>query len=125
MPIEVLQNDAYQFDADFLSQLPFVEKAMLSRNINPSTFKIAKSPARSRGRYELTSQRYDYTVTMGEESFTVTYPSDQSFLEFFIAQCVAGESQSLPTTARRIRRGYKRPMTPPRPPYSLTAPRTQ
>jgi hypothetical protein len=125
MPIELLQNDAYQFDADFLTQLPFVEKAMLSRNINPSAFTIAKSSARSHARYELSSQRYDYTVTIGEESFTVTYPCDQSFLEFFIAQCVAGESRSLPTTAQRVRRGYKRPITPLRPAYSFTAPRTQ
>jgi hypothetical protein len=109
MPIGLLQSEAYKFDSDFLSQLPFVEKAMLSRNIDPSAFTIEKSPAQSQGRYELTSQRYDYTVTIGEQSFAVTYPCDQSFLEFFLARCIAGESQNAPTSVRlgRERRNTK------------------
>jgi hypothetical protein len=104
MPIEILPGDMKKFDSDFLKQLPLVEKAMLSRNINPSAFAIAKSSPRSHARYGLTSDCYDYTVTIGEESFTVTYPSDQSFLEFFFARCVADEkSRGLPGATNRYR----------------------
>ena len=115
MPIEIEQNEASKFDPDFLNQLSIVEKAMLSRNINPSAFTIAKSSPRSRARYGLTPDCYDYTVTIDGDSFTVTYPGDQSFLEFFLDQCVAGhkspgfrkpplrfgETQSKPRQRRR------------------------
>jgi hypothetical protein len=96
MPIELVKGEAYEFDAGFLNQLPIVEKAMLARDIDPSAFTIAKGPARSALRYRLGSQNFDYTVTIGESSFTVTYPSDQSFLEFFLARCVAAPDSGRP-----------------------------
>jgi hypothetical protein len=91
MPIEILEGDVYKFEPEFLRQIPIVEKAMLSRNLDPSSFTIAKNSPRSRARYGITPQCYDYTITISGESLTVTYPGDQSFFEFFLAQCTAND----------------------------------
>jgi hypothetical protein len=98
MPIGLVKGDAYEFDTGFLNQLPIVEKAMLARDLDPSAFTIAKGPARSALRYRLGSQYFDYTVTIGEDSFTVTYPSDQSFLEFFLARYATAPESGSPRT---------------------------
>jgi hypothetical protein len=108
MPIELVKGDAYEFDTGFLNQLPIVEKAMLARDLDPSTVTIAKGPARSSLCYRLGPQHFDYTVTIGDDSFTVTYPSDQSFLEYFLARCMTtpesgGEQAGVGKPRRRSR----------------------
>jgi hypothetical protein len=45
---------------------------------------------------------YDYTVFVGDDSFTVTEPNDMVFFEYFYARCIA-EDEATPEQERRRR----------------------
>ncbi len=93
MPIELSGSE---FEADFLEQMPAVEKALIAHGFDPSAFFVTKSPNGTYRPYSLGVRYYDYTVAVGDESFTVTYPGDLSFLEFFLARCVAVDDADKP-----------------------------
>jgi hypothetical protein len=46
---------------------------------------------------------YDYTVFVGDESFTVTEPNDIKFLDYFHQRCIA-EDEPAPEQEQRPRR---------------------
>jgi hypothetical protein len=89
MPIELLQGGEDEFDPEFRDQLPVVDKAMIEHNLDPSAFTITKDDSQAFGPASFGLRYHDYTVAVGDDSFTVTYPSDSGFLEFFLARCVA------------------------------------
>jgi len=99
MPI-TLQSTIGGFDADFLRQLPALEKRMEGKGLDPSDFIIAKNAARFPVPYMNLAPEVgghcDYTVFVAGESFTVTCASDAAFLEYFTKICLTeshGESE--------------------------------
>ena len=109
MPIELIASDDNEFDDAFLEQLPSVEQAMIARDMNPSTFAFTKTLRRTYG--DGTCEN-DYTVATGDDSFSVAYPSDIGFLEYFLARCVAAKEASDPLAdgATPRSRKHKRPL---------------
>jgi hypothetical protein len=109
MPIELIASDDNQFDDRFLEKLPGVEQAMIARDMDPSAFAFTKT-------LRLTdrdgTRESDYTFTIGEDSFSVAYPSDIGFLEYFLARCVAANEAIDPPGdgASPRARKYKRPL---------------
>ena len=89
MPIALSSDDNCDFDNEFVEQLPIAEKALMAHELDPSAITIAKGSAQTHMQSLLGPGYYDYTVAIGDESFTVTYPGDQAFLEVFRARCVA------------------------------------
>jgi hypothetical protein len=81
-----LQSTVGDFTPEFMRKLPLVEADMRAHGLEPSKFVISKvataaSPLMSPFFYE-------YTVFVGDDSFTVTEPNDMSFLEFFRKRCI-------------------------------------
>jgi hypothetical protein len=92
MPI-TLQSSIGGFSHDFMKQIPFLEKAMEEKGIEPSAFILAKNAAQYPVPYLVggVGGQFDYTVFIAGESFTVTRQSDQAFLEYFYQCCLADE----------------------------------
>jgi hypothetical protein len=88
MPIELIAGDNNAFDDGFLEQLHGVEQAMIAHGLNPSAFTFTKTLRRSHSDGTCDN---DYTVATGDDSFSVTYPSDIGFLEYFLARCVVAD----------------------------------
>jgi hypothetical protein len=105
MPIELIASDDNKFDDGFLKQLPGVERAMIARDVDPSTFVFAKM---LRLTHSDGTRENDYTVAMGDDSFSVSYPSDIGFLEYFLARCVTANDAIDGATARP--RKHRRPL---------------
>jgi hypothetical protein len=91
MPI-TLQGTAQRFEPDFLRQLPQLERTMTAHGLDPSDVVIAKEPAATANVPFLGPFFYDYTVFLGDESFTVTEPSDARFLEYFYNRLRAADA---------------------------------
>ena len=96
-----LQSTVGGFSADFMRKLPVVEQAMIAHGLEPSQFVISKDRATPPTVPFIGPFFYDYTVFIGEESFTVTEPNDIKFLDYFYQRCIA-EDDTAP--ARRKRR---------------------
>jgi hypothetical protein len=109
MPIELIANDDNEFDDGFLEQLPGVEQAMIARNMDPSTFAFTKT---LRLTHSDGTRENDYTIAISDDSFSVAYPSDIGFLEYFLARFVtADEAIDPPGVGPTPRsRKYKRPV---------------
>ena len=79
------------FSAEFIRRLPKVEQAMIAHGLEPESFVISKDRATPPSVPFIGPFFYDYTVFVGEESFTVTEPNDMVFLDYFYQRCVAEE----------------------------------
>lgn len=84
-----LQSTAGDFTPEFMRKLPRVEAAMRAQGLEPSDFVISKGNAASAAFPLMSPSFYEYTVFVGDDSFTVTEPSDMRFLEFFHKRCIA------------------------------------
>jgi hypothetical protein len=94
IPHITLQSSCGDFDPDFLKRLPALEKAMIDRGIDPSSFIVAKNSSQATRLtilFRPTGHPIDYTVFVNGRSFTVTYQNDMSFLRYFYALCVGDD----------------------------------
>jgi hypothetical protein len=91
MPI-TLQGTAQRFEPGFLRQLPQLEQTMIAHGLDPSDVVIAKEPATTANVPLLGPFYYDYTVFLGEDSFTITEPNDARFLEYLCARIIASDA---------------------------------
>jgi len=87
------------FSAEFIRRLPQVEQAMIAHGLEPSQFVISKDRATPPSVPFIGPFFYDYTVFVGEESFTVTEPNDIIFLDYFYERCIA-EDEPAPSGQR-------------------------
>jgi hypothetical protein len=99
-----LQSTVGGFSAEFMRKLPRVEQAMIAHGLEPSEFVISKDRATPAAMVPFVGPFfYDYTVFVGEESFTVTEPNDMVFMDYFYQRCIAEDGPS-PEEERRARR---------------------
>jgi hypothetical protein len=102
-----LQSTVGGFSPQFMRRLPAVEQAMIAHGLEPSQFVISKDWATPATAPFIGPFFYDYTVFVGEESFTVTEPNDIQFLDYFYDRCIAEddpEDDAAPEQAPRTRR---------------------
>jgi hypothetical protein len=100
----ILQSSVGGFSDEFMRKLPLVERAMVDRGVDPSDFVISKDLALPSTLYATGRFFYQYTVSFGEASFTVTEPTDVRFLDYFYQRCVSEEDEEtkpLPTLRRK------------------------
>ena len=98
-----LQSTVGGFSAEFMRKVPALEQAMIAHGLEPSQFVISKDRATPPSVPFIGPFFYDYTVFVGEESFTVTVPNDIVFLDYFRQRCIA-EDEISPEQAQRARR---------------------
>ncbi|MEH2563340.1 hypothetical protein [Bradyrhizobium sp. AZCC 2289] len=84
-----LQSTIGGFSAEFMRRLPQLEQAMTANGLDPTEFVISKDRATPATVPLIGPFFYEYTVSFGDEKFTVTEPNDMRFLEYFYARCVA------------------------------------
>jgi hypothetical protein len=100
MPI-TLQGTAERFEPGFLRQLPRLEQTMTAHGLDPSAVVIAKEPAVTANVPLLGPFFHDYTVFIGDESFTVTEPNDSRFLDYFQQRIIAADAPEQPAATQR------------------------
>jgi len=93
-----LQSTIGGFSAEFMRKLPALERAMVAHGLEPSGFVISKDRSAGASVPVIGPFFYDYTVFVGEESFTVTEPNDARFLEYFYQRCIEADE---PEPAKR------------------------
>jgi hypothetical protein len=98
-----LQSTVGGFSAEFMRKLPAIEQAMIAHGLEPSQFVISKDCASPATAVMIGPFFYDYTVFVGDESFTITEPNDIKFLEYFYDRCIA-QDQVTPEPLPRERR---------------------
>jgi hypothetical protein len=96
------------FSAEFIRKLPAVEQAMIAHGLEPESFVISKDRATPPSVPFIAPFFYDYTVFVGEESFTVTEPNDLRFLDYFLQRCIA-EDEVAPEQEQELERRTSRP----------------
>ena len=96
------------FSAEFIRKLPKVEQAMIAHGLEPDNFVISKDRATPPSVPFIGPFFYDYTVFVGEESFTVTEPNDIVFLDYFHQRCIA-EDEPAPEQQQEMERRKSRP----------------
>ena len=96
-----LQSTVGGFSPEFLRRLPGVEQAMIAHGLEPAQFVISKDRATPPSVPFIGPFFYDYTVFVGEESFTVTEPNDIVFLDYFYERCIAADEPA--PSAQRTR----------------------
>jgi hypothetical protein len=111
----MLQSTVGGFSAEFMRKLPLVEQAMIAHGLEPARFVISKDRATPPTVPFIGPFFYDYTVFVGEESFTVTEPNDIIFLDYFYQRCiaedvVAPEHRRRPGLINRIFRWMAQPI---------------
>jgi len=99
MPI-TLQSTVGGFSAEFMRRLPALEQAMVAHGLEPSQFVISKDRAAPPAIPFIGPFFYDYTVFVGEESFTVTEPNDMGFFNYFYQRCIAEDDEAAPAPRR-------------------------
>jgi hypothetical protein len=93
---------------------------MIAHDLNPADFVISKDRAMPSSVIPLVGPFfYDYTVFVGDESFTVTEPNDTRFLQYFYQRIIAPE-QDAPTPEHK-RASVISPFDPVDGPADLTA----
>jgi hypothetical protein len=98
MPI-TLQSTVGGFSAEFMRRLPGVERAMITHGLDPTEFVISKDRATPPSVPFIGPFFYDYTVFVGDDSFTITEPNDIKFLDYFLERCIA-EDEPAPLAQR-------------------------
>jgi hypothetical protein len=92
-----LQSTVGGFSTEFMRKLPALERMMIAHGLDPSEFVISKDQATPNTVPFIGPFFYNYTVFVGDDSFTVTQPNDLKFLEFFNQRCIdADQDQSQP-----------------------------
>ena len=71
---------------------------MIAHGLDPSQFVISKDCASPATAALIGPFFYEYTVFVGDESFTITEPNDIKFLEYFYDRCIA-QDQAAPEPA--------------------------
>jgi hypothetical protein len=100
-----LQSTVSGFSAEFMRKLPGVEQAMIAHGLEPSQFVISKDRATPPTVPFIGPFFYDYTVFVGDESFTVTEPNDIKFLDYFYQRCIAEDEVAAEQVQRTRRPG--------------------
>ena len=95
-----LQSTVGGFTAEFMRKLPALEEAMIAHGLEPSQFVISKDRATPPSVPFIGPFFYDYSVFVGDDSFTVTEPNDMVFFEYFYQRCIA-EDEVSPEEQRR------------------------
>ena len=96
-----LQSTVGGFTPEFMRNLPLVEADMRAHGLEPSEFVISKDRAAPPAVPLMSPFFYDYTVFVGDDSFTVTEPNDMTFLAFFHKRCIAEDDEGQLPTLRR------------------------
>ena len=96
-----LQSTIGGFSAEFTRRLPELEQAMVANGLDPSEFVISKDRATPATVPLLGPFFYEYTVSFGDQEFTVTEPNDIKFLEYFYARCDAPDDPAPEQEATR------------------------
>jgi hypothetical protein len=105
-----LQSTVGGFSPEFMRRLPELEQAMVAHGLEPSQFVISKdwaTPA-STPLPAMLPFFFNYTVFIGEESFTVTEPNDIRFLDYLYQRCIA-EDEGVPDAAAPEPQRERRP----------------
>ena len=89
------------FSAEFVRRLPALEQAMIAHGLEPTQFVISKDRATPPTVPFIGPFFYDYTVFVGEESFTVTEPNDIIFLDYFYQRCITEDEAAPEQRTRR------------------------
>jgi len=95
-----LQSTIGGFSAEFIRKLPALEQAMTANGLDPDEFVISKDRATPATVPLLGPFFYEYTVSFGDDEFTVTEPNDIKFLEYFYERCIAPDDEAEPQAAR-------------------------
>ncbi len=103
MPITL--QSTVSFSAEFMRELPTLEKAMVAHGLEPSKFVISKDFATPSNRHVVGTFFYDYTVFVGGEHFTLTEPNDMVFMDYFQKLCTAEDDVRPLLKLRRGRLG--------------------
>jgi hypothetical protein len=88
-----------------MGELPKLEQAMVAHGLEPAQFVISKDWATPATAPFIGPFFYDYTVFVGEESFTVTEPNDMRFLEYFYDRCISQDAIEAEPVPRERRAG--------------------
>ena len=89
-----LQSTVGGFSAEFIRKLPALEQAMIANGIDPDAFVISKDRATPATVPLIGPFFYDYTVSFGDDEFTVTEPNDSKFLDYFYDRCIAPDDEA-------------------------------
>ncbi len=84
-----LQSTVGGFSAEFMRKVPALEQAMIAHGLEPAQFVISKDRATPPSVPFIGPFFYDYTVFVGDDSFTVTEPNDMVFFEYFYRRCTS------------------------------------
>ena len=87
--MSIILQSSVGFSAEFMHELPMLEKAMIAHGLEPSKFVISKDSASPSTRHVVGTFFYDYTVFIDGEHFTLTEPNDMVFLDYFLKLCTA------------------------------------
>ncbi|MFL6814630.1 MAG: hypothetical protein ACJ8EK_11375 [Bradyrhizobium sp.] len=100
-----LQSTVGGFSAEFMRKLPALEQAMIAHGLEPSKFVISKDRATPPSVPFIGPFFYEYTVFVGDDSFTVTEPNDMVFMDYFWKRCMAVDEVASDQQQRRRRPG--------------------
>ena len=89
-----LQSTVGGFSAEFIRKLPALEQAMTANGLDPDAFVISKDRATPATVPLIGPFFYEYTVSFGDDEFTVTEPNDSKFLEYFYQRCIAPDDEA-------------------------------
>jgi hypothetical protein len=103
-----LQSTVGGFSAEFMRKVPALEQAMIAHGLEPAQFVISKDRATPPSVPFIGPFFYDYTVFVGDDSFTVTEPNDMTFLKYFYDRCIAEDETALEQERRARRPGLIR-----------------
>jgi hypothetical protein len=106
--MSIILQSTVSFSAEFLRELPVLEKAMIAHGLEPSKFVISKDSATPSTRHVVSTFFYDYTVFVDGEHFTLTEPNDMVFLDYFLKLCTAEDDVRPLLKLRRGRPGLVR-----------------
>jgi hypothetical protein len=107
--VPITLQSTVSFTAEFLRELPMLEKTMIKHGLEPSKFVISKDSATPTAGVPFVGPFfYDYTVFVGGEHFTLTEPSDMVFLDYFLKLCTAEDDVRPLLKLRRGRPGLVR-----------------
>jgi hypothetical protein len=76
----MLQSTVGGFSAEFMRKLPRLEQVMIAHGLEPSDFVISKDRATPAAVPFIGPFFCEYSVFVGEESFTVTEPTSHSWI---------------------------------------------
>jgi hypothetical protein len=88
-----LQSSVGDFSPEFMRRLARIERDMVKHGLEPSEFVISKDYASPSSLHVIGPFFFEYSVFVGEDSFTVTEPNDMLFLDFFHQRCIAAEAE--------------------------------